>query len=261
LVRNLPVGDFVIGTDTEEGAWWIVERKTPQDLAASIVDGRYQCQKERLRALMRGEARRVAYVVEGILPDPATVMASGVRGSALRTALFNSQVVDGFGVFVTRDPEDTCRWLLEALARIRAKPMKYEKEAIKGLYSPDSIDGSGSPQAHESPKKSPSMTFASSVRIKKADNLDATTCALLQLCVVPRMSPTAASAFLKFLDCTSIWEFCRKASGLGSNFDDVVSSLSCVRVGKRAAGMALARNLVTVLGLHEPQACQSEVIN
>ena len=58
--QTLDVGD--IKCTYENGGAWIVERKTAQDLAASIRDGRWAEQKDRL--LYCG--CKAFYVVEGI---------------------------------------------------------------------------------------------------------------------------------------------------------------------------------------------------
>ncbi len=43
-VRTLEVGDILC--EYEDGSFWIAERKTADDLAASIHDGRWKEQKE-----------------------------------------------------------------------------------------------------------------------------------------------------------------------------------------------------------------------
>lgn len=67
--RTLPVGDIWIGLSGEEvtKGGVVIERKTTNDLEASILDGRYREQRTRLTTYCQQTGARPLYVIEGIM--------------------------------------------------------------------------------------------------------------------------------------------------------------------------------------------------
>ena len=67
--RTLPVGDIWIGLSGEQihRGGVVIERKTTNDLEASILDGRYREQRTRLTTYCQQYGARPLYVIEGIM--------------------------------------------------------------------------------------------------------------------------------------------------------------------------------------------------
>jgi ERCC4-type nuclease len=67
--RTLPVGDIWIGLSGEDvkAGGVVIERKTTNDLEASILDGRYREQRTRLTTYCQQRGARPLYVIEGIM--------------------------------------------------------------------------------------------------------------------------------------------------------------------------------------------------
>jgi crossover junction endonuclease MUS81 len=61
-ITNLPIGDFTFKEDDD--IHYIIERKTILDLAASITDGRFREQKQRLLDSI-GTCNKIVYLLEG----------------------------------------------------------------------------------------------------------------------------------------------------------------------------------------------------
>lgn len=95
-IESLPLGDFVFREDTVQHL--IIERKTYDDLAASIVDGRFREQKSRL-AEMRENSSKIMYIIEG--------NDRGYKGKVpyktLQSAILNLLLVHNFKVMFARD--------------------------------------------------------------------------------------------------------------------------------------------------------------
>lgn len=100
--RALPLGDVAwiyrfptrlkkVNKHREYVINFIVERKKADDLASSIVDGRYLEQKQRLQ---ESGIKNIIYIVEG---DPSSQCR--VFEIALRSAVTRTKVVSGFNVF------------------------------------------------------------------------------------------------------------------------------------------------------------------
>jgi len=64
VVQSLPVGDFVLKSAVDETIQLVVERKTFDDLAASILDGRFREQKVRIDE-MKNSGTKIMYIIEG----------------------------------------------------------------------------------------------------------------------------------------------------------------------------------------------------
>jgi len=101
--RNLINGDIHVGDG------WVLERKTMSDLRGSIVDGRFEEQRARLRQLIvdMGGNVRVGYLIEGV-PDAYTL--SGGLAAAMASISME------FAVFVSDSPR-TSALQLDKLCR------------------------------------------------------------------------------------------------------------------------------------------------
>jgi ERCC4-type nuclease len=99
-LTDLPVGDYVLGPGLA------VERKGPQDLGASIRDGRIFDQAVRLQSAFP----QAVLLVEG---EPRGMAEDAWRGAVCRL------VEDGFTVLHSLDPEDSAAWITRLAKRAR----------------------------------------------------------------------------------------------------------------------------------------------
>ena len=119
-IKNLHVGDIHIEKDGVPV--YIFERKAKGDLDASIKDGRYHEQKERL--IKTGLPRRqIVYLIEQMTkPRP------GPSHTRLWSSICHSMHRDGFTVFATKNPKETVDYIL-AMKRAIDKFPVYSKDA------------------------------------------------------------------------------------------------------------------------------------
>jgi len=99
-LTDLPVGDYVLGPGLA------VERKGPNDLGASIRDGRIFDQALRLQSAFT----QAVLMVEG---EPRGISEDAWRGAVCRL------VEDGFTVLHSLDVEDSAAWLVRLAKRAR----------------------------------------------------------------------------------------------------------------------------------------------
>lgn len=99
-LTDLPVGDYVLGLELA------VERKGPNDLGASIRDGRIFDQAVRLQSTFA----QAVLLVEG---EPRGIAEDAWRGAVCRL------VEDGFTVLHSLDAEDSAAWLVRLAKRAR----------------------------------------------------------------------------------------------------------------------------------------------
>jgi len=119
--RHLGIGDYMWVAKGQNGEHLvlplIVERKGIDDLDRSIIDGRYQEQKDRLKK--SGIEHRI-YLVEGNIRDLAMMRNFGRQGvsiSGIRQALFETEAV-GFLMLRTKNIRDTAAHLRELTSKL-----------------------------------------------------------------------------------------------------------------------------------------------
>lgn len=113
--ENLPLGDAII-CDNEGNEKIIIERKSLNDLASSIRDGRYKEQSYRLNQCDMHN-HRIYYLVEGDfryyrpfkgMPDKKTLLSAMVSISYFK----------GFSLYRTTSLEETAEWIVQFASKL-----------------------------------------------------------------------------------------------------------------------------------------------
>jgi len=165
----LQVGDIILSTEGE-ACVLIFERKTIADLAASIKDGRYREQKQRLKSTY--PFHRITYIIEGSTRGLKAEKVAGMPSKALMSALISSRYRDGFQVIHTVDVTDTMWYLLQIRDRMGEKTTFDTEHG--GEYS-----------------------AALRVKTKKIDNLTPELVYRMQLSQIPSISMLIAAEIVK----------------------------------------------------------------
>ncbi len=114
--EHLTIGDFLIGLRSAAGGLFplaIIERKTWEDLAASLKDGRVH-NINKLRSYREETGARIAYLMEGTAPKmPETALVGGIPYQNLRAHLDHLLYRDGIIELYSSGPADSLRRLLE----------------------------------------------------------------------------------------------------------------------------------------------------
>ena len=143
----------------------VIERKTPMDASASIIDGRMKQQKYRLQRFGEISNERKMVLIEGeIIPS---IRYGSLFGSALESMAIDTLVRDAIPVYRTKSLTETVTFLVNVLAR---------------LEKLDSI------------QMERNMDFASAISMKKKDNMDKKVCFLMQLQCIPGISNNISNA-------------------------------------------------------------------
>lgn len=196
--QSLEVGDILLtyGGVGEENIGiesLVFERKTFADLAASIKDGRYREQKQRLKS--KYPFHRITYIIEGnikVLKEKEKNY--GMPTSSLISSLISSRYRDGCHIIHTINVEDTMWYLLQIRDRMGEKTI-FDQE--HGEY-----------------------TLSLKVKTKKSDNLTPELVYIMQLSQLPGLSTKIAEDIAKVYPCFSELLEGVKNKGLKA-FDDV----------------------------------------
>lgn len=127
VFENLVYGDFQIVTSTESNnkIHFIFERKTLDDLLASIKDGRYKNQKSNI--LSNFHHTQYYYIIEGSIQYKSNTK-SNLNEKILHSAIINTLLRDKIGIFFTKNTNETCELICSIYQRISDKPDEYLKE-------------------------------------------------------------------------------------------------------------------------------------
>ena len=124
-VENLKIGDVVIMNDKDEEKL-IIERKTLNDLAASIKDGRYAEQSYRLNGEFLHN-HNIVYLIEGDIEKWNTnAKYNRIKKETLYVTLFSIQYYKGFSVMRTNNVKETAEYIIRLSDKmLRDKKISY----------------------------------------------------------------------------------------------------------------------------------------
>lgn len=178
ILDNLDCGDFVI----EYAGDVIVafERKTWNDLLASIKDGRYRIQKDKMLGCIGKD--KMMYILEGGTDwtGKGTGLFLEVDRKSVISSVINTQLRDGIRVVNTKGLDDTCEFLIQVLMRVAKEPSMYAK--VNG------VEGGGKDNALMATKED----YIAKHKVSSAEDLF-----FFQMTQVPGISAKTAATFVK----------------------------------------------------------------
>lgn len=121
VVEQLQLGDIVFREAGE--IILVIERKTIEDLKASICDGRNREQKARLLGCI--EANRIMYLIEGSLDHRLDTKVSGLPISTLIGSLINTQLRDGIKTYKTASIKESANFLVKLKSKLEKDLPKF----------------------------------------------------------------------------------------------------------------------------------------
>lgn len=179
VLDNLDCGDFVI----EYGGEVIVafERKTWKDFLASIKDGRYRIQKDKMLGCIGKD--KIMYILEGATDwsGNGSGLYLDVDKKSVISSVINTQLRDGIRLVSTKGIDDTCEYLIQVLMRIVKEPSKYMK--VTG-----GVEGGATTDGVVATKED----YISKHKVNSAQDLF-----FYQMTQVPGISAKTAAAFVK----------------------------------------------------------------
>ena len=192
--RVLQLGDILFMSDDETTTFLCIERKSLQDLLASIKDGRYSEQSYRLTNCFPNP-HNVVYLLEGML---STVNDKKLVISCIASLNY----FKGFSVHRTVSLAETAMYIL-----CMADKMAREfKKGTKPYADKPTINET---QVNESAQKPLESTdYCDVVKVSKKANITKENIGQMILMQIPGISSTTAieimkpfSSFLEFVDC------------------------------------------------------------
>lgn len=139
-VNNLIIGDFIIKDKVTNNVLYIIERKTILDLAASIIDGRFREQKQRLLDSTNGCYDKIIYILEG---SKALKKYGNISKTIIDSSILNLIFKHKYKVLHTDNEKDTLEYLIHFCKKIHQndfdKPSLVEFKNVKKGDNTDSF--------------------------------------------------------------------------------------------------------------------------
>ena len=173
-VELLPLGDILI-VDDNDVELLIIERKTLNDLAASIKDGRYEEQAFRLNNNMVHN-HNIIYLIEGDL-NLYSDKYTRIPKKTLYSAIFCLNYYKGFSVIRTIDISDTAEFLLRIVDKLS------REKSILGNYNGGKSDNI--------------LNYCEVVKKRKKNNITPTNIGAIVLSQLPGISSVTAMAIME----------------------------------------------------------------
>jgi len=209
-VESLPIGDIIIKDNSEEKI--IIERKSLQDLAASIKDGRYEEQSYRLNGLPLHN-HNIVYLIEGDV-NKMNSFKYKVDKFSLYSAMFSLNYIKGFSVFRSFQTEESALMICQMAYKIQEyreknrEPFYLMKNDFlkndllndKNILEPlDSLCESN--KEKESTKEAqeaqePQENYCNVVKRVKKENITPENIGEIILCQIPGISSVSAMAVM-----------------------------------------------------------------
>ena len=177
--ESLPVGDVIISSSDGATDYLVFERKSLQDLASSICDGRYKEQSLRLQAFPRVHAHNVVYVVEGDF-SRYSARFSNIGKGALQSAMCSLNYYKGFSVVRTMSVAETFEIIHSYANKLSGDEKRPQQEGgLGGACCPP--------------------TYCSALKVKqvKCENITPQNIGEIMLCNIPGISNKTAAAVMK----------------------------------------------------------------
>uniref|UniRef100_A0A6C0I0M6 ERCC4 domain-containing protein n=1 Tax=viral metagenome TaxID=1070528 RepID=A0A6C0I0M6_9ZZZZ len=178
-VQTLPLGDAIIRKQDNDIV--CIERKTIDDLLASIKDGRYEEQSHRLSNASGLHIHNVLYIIEGIF-------RSANDKKLVYSTMTSLNIFKGFSIMRTDNVNETAQFLVTMCDKIGRD---FEKGKIPKYYSVSTNEN-----IVEGTETSLIASYSTVVKKVKKENLTTANMVEIVLCQIPGISSKTAAAII-----------------------------------------------------------------
>ena len=207
--ERLPLGDIIIHDPSQQKDIVLFERKSLNDLAASIQDGRYKEQSFRLTQSTDFHNHNIIYIIEG---DIARYNAKHTRisKSALQSAMVSLLYYKGFSVIRTMNVGETAEFILHFADKVAKERALGPAVPAYSNTLPCDDDSSAERYSEVASKK------------EKRDYITRENIGEIMLAQVPGVSPKIATGIMKKYG-GSVYEFLADLRRKINDYEESVS--------------------------------------
>jgi len=233
-LKNLQLGDIIIKTEELE---LIIERKTIDDLASSIRDGRLREQK--IRLIKNYPRKNIIYIIEGdISKNNSSMKFNKINKYTVYSSVINMLVRDNINLFMTSGIDNTIEFITMLIEKVKKKTLKIIKcNDIQAHMTQND-------QHNQIYNENVIGNISRSISINKAKNITPKIIYTSQLGCIPGISYTTASAIVNEYPTMTL--LIQTLSVLPEN--ERIQTLQNIKTLKsRRIGIKVAKNINTYL--------------
>ena len=186
LVKSLELGDAIIQSESGHDIL-LFERKSLQDLLASIKDGRYEEQSHRLLNASGLHPHNIVYILEGALAQ----LRNPAEKKIVLSAITSLSYFKGFSVLRTASLQETAELVCSIAVKINKE---YEKGKPVPVYS---YPGTPASSETDSVPVSSEPNYSAFVKKVKHENITPQNIGEILLCQIPGISSVSAKEIMK----------------------------------------------------------------
>jgi ERCC4-type nuclease len=195
-VENLPLGDVIISNNVEDKL--IIERKSINDLSASIKDGRYEEQSYRLNGLNHPN-HNIIYLIEGDVNRINRFKDNKMEKLTLYSSIFSLNYYKGFSVIRSFSIDESAIFICNTANKLRKGeaenklPYYQNNQNNQTILKPISLE-----ETDQNNEETPcnDKDYVSVVKKIKKDNITPDNIGEIMLCQIPGISSITALAIM-----------------------------------------------------------------
>jgi ERCC4-type nuclease len=200
--ETLPIGDIIINDGKEDKL--IIERKSTNDLLASIKDGRYEEQSYRLNGLNHHN-HNIIYLIEGDVNRVNRFKTDNqIEKLTMYSAMFSLNYYKGFSVFRSFSLEESASIICNMAYKMGkdvTKPAYYQNkinlEPINTIINESGEQFEIENENENEENLSNDKNYVSVVKKIKKDNITPENIGEIMLCQIPGISSVTALAVME----------------------------------------------------------------
>jgi ERCC4-type nuclease len=193
--ETLPLGDIIINDGTDDCI--IIERKTLNDLSASIKDGRYEEQSYRLNGIPHHN-HNIVYLIEGDM-QRFNSFKERIDKQTMYSAMFSINYFKGFSVMRSNTIDETatmvCNMVYKVVSGLKAGKKGYYSNFLKEAKE-ETKEEEKDEETKDDSKEAKEKDYCTVVKKVKKDNITTDNIGEIMLCQIPSISSTTALAIL-----------------------------------------------------------------
>jgi len=190
--ENLPLGDVIIRNEKE--SFLIIERKSVNDLIASIKDGRYDEQSYRLTNINHPN-HNILYLIEGDINKMNRFKDNRMEKLTLYSAIFSLNYTKGFSVIRTFSLEESAIFLCNTIVKLKKNIAENKKPYFSN--SLELKDDNSNFISNENLHQNSDKDYVCVVKKIKKENITPDNISEIMLSQIPGISSVTALAIMK----------------------------------------------------------------
>ena len=197
---QLALGDILL-TSNEGERLVLIERKTFQDMMASIKDNRYKEQSHRLLHLQEYPPHSIFYLLEGGFHQ----LYSAVEKKIMNSSIASLQMFKGFSVFRTISLTETAEWIISLATKMdtnkeKKVPPYFLTQSYLQSQQPVSSTTENGKEEQTLHTQSHPTDYVQVVKKVKKDNICRENIGEIMLSQIPGISSNTAIGIMKYFD-------------------------------------------------------------